>query len=64
MDPDFILFEERKEFRLNKEISKMLDFLLDRDPAKYENISHLIRCLIVAEYNRAIHKKIRGGKNG
>jgi len=57
MNEDFIIFELRKEFRLTQEIDKMLAFLVDQNPIKYESESHLIRCLITAEYNRVLWEK-------
>ncbi len=62
MDLDLEFFDVIS-FRLNKEISDKLNFLLTKYPNRYDNKSHLLRCLIIAEYNKVIYKKQKVVKN-
>ena len=54
---DDIKMDERIEFRSNKEINIAMNYIVAIEEGKYESVSHLIRCLILKEYNR-----IKNGK--
>jgi len=56
-------FRNRLDMRINEEISKKIRFILSKNPSKYDNQSHLIRCLIISEYNRIIYKRRKVVKN-
>tara|TARA_Y100000034_G_scaffold126268_1_gene177248 strand:+ start:235 stop:408 length:174 start_codon:yes stop_codon:yes gene_type:complete len=47
-----MLFEERREYRTNKEIENLIDEIWNKFPHKYVSRSHVIRCAIIQ-----LHKK-------
>lgn len=51
-------FDNMLKVRVGSELLQKIEDLLDKEPDKYSNVSHVVRCAIIN-----LHDKLINGKN-